>query len=183
MNQFCLRVSRYYKLWKAEDNNNKKKKKKNSCYGQTTQHCYKKLKILSKLIVSLHIHTFPWKMGNQGVSLVSLLISGIRRPISVLKSGPYPERCSKAQVVSMVQCACWCHVWCGVRGCTVLLVPCPWVQGVPAGAVPSHRHSSWTPLCQASLLPRLFWNPCLNSWSRLPPLQGVSKWWHADLLR
>lgn len=113
-NQFCLRVSRYCKFWKAEGNNNQKKekkKRKNSYYRQTTQHYYRKLKILSKLIVSPRMHTFPWRMWNQGVSLVSLLISGIRILISVLKLGPCPEGHSKALVVSM--------------GAVCLLVQCP----------------------------------------------------------
>lgn len=179
MNQFCLRVSRYYKLWKAEDNNNIK----NPYYGQTTQHWYRRLKIVSKLIVFSHIHTFPWRTWNKGVFLASLFISRIRIPISVSKLGSCPKGCSKALVVSM-------GAACRLGPC---LVPCPGmhcpagpmsgVQAVPAGALPAHGHSFWTLLCQASQLPWLFWNPCITSWSHLPPLQRMYKRWHVDLLR
>lgn len=62
MNQFCLRVSGYFKLWKGENTDLKKKKNKKSCTEQTTEHCYRELiKILLKLIVSPHIHTLPFK--------------------------------------------------------------------------------------------------------------------------
>lgn len=172
MNQFCLRVSMYHKLWKGKIII--RKKKKNSYNGQTTQHhCYRKLEILPKLIVSLHIHTFPWRMWNQGVALVSLLILGIRIPTSVSKSGPCPEGHSKALVVSR-GAACPAGA---VSGAVAVGTGCPCWCSALSWAQLSDTPGFWD---QASQLPGLFGYPCVTAWFNLPSLWRASKRWRAD---
>lgn len=122
MNQFCLKVSRYCKCWKAGDNNNNKKK-----YGYILLWTnYSTL--LQKVENSFKAHSFP---SHTRIPLKNVKLRSFSGKSSHFRD-QNTDFCFEVGTVprGTLQSTG------GVRGCSV-----------PAGAVPSHGHSSWTPLC------------------------------------